>query len=55
MFIEALLLVRSLNHALTRLTVEQVLKVIGNTAVVSFLTGIVSLYRFAKKLMIGFT
>ena len=55
MFIEALLLVRSLNHALTRLTVEQVFKVVTDLAVVSFLTSVVSLYRFAKKLMIGFT
>lgn len=54
MFIETFLLVRSLDHALAWRTVEQVFKVVTDLAVTSFLTGVVSFYRFVKKLVVGF-
>ena len=52
--IEALLLVRSRDNALARLSVEQVLKVAIDLAVISFLTSVVSFYCVIEKLVIGF-
>lgn len=53
MFVEALLLVRTCDNTLARQAVEQVLEVVVYLPVISFLTGIVFLDRFIKKLMIS--
>lgn len=53
MFIETFLLVCPLDHTLIRWTVEQVFKVVTDLAVISFLTGVVPLHRFVKKLVVS--
>ena len=54
-FIEALLLVRSGDNALARLTVEQVQEVVVDHAILSFLMSVVSLYSFIEKLVVSIT
>ena len=54
-FVETFLLVCTLDHTLTRRTVEQVFKIVADLAVISFLTSVVSLYRFIEKVVIRFT
>ena len=53
MFVEALLLVRACDNTLARQAVEQVLEVVVYLPVIPFLTGIVFLDRFIKKLVVG--
>ena len=43
------------DNTCTRFTAEQVMKVVWDTAVISFLTGIVSLYCIAEKNIISIT
>ena len=55
MLVEALLLVRACDNTLARQAVEQVLEVVMYLPVIPFLTGIVFLDCFIKKLMISVT
>ena len=54
-FIETFLLICTCDYRLAWLTIKQVLKIVQNFTVTSFLTGIVSLYCITEKPMISFT